>query len=187
MFPSARHARSANGSYLRILAPTHPVHTQSGPDERLRPLAFVVGHFYGHGHYTGRSGSFQKEVTGGWEAGGRFLSLRMGVNYPLADGRNDCHQALVIIGVNPTSRALESRAYTDGGFVFEHPIELDGETVRFPDRPLGHAAADRRARKVLRPTADGYEERLEVERPDGQFEAYSILWLRRVADDDTER
>lgn len=171
---------------MRILTPTNPVHAQSGPDECLRPLAFLVGHFYGHGHYTGRSGSFQKEVIGGWEAGGRFLSLRIGVNYPLADGRNDCHQALVIVGVNPTSRALESRAYTDSGLVFEHPIELDGETVRFPDRPPGHGADHGRARKVLCPTAAGYEERLEVERLDGRFEAYSILWLRRVANDDTE-
>ena len=72
---------TTDGSYLRILSPTNPVHVWSGPDDRLRPLAFLVGHFYGHGYYTGRPGGFQKEVTGGWEAGGRFLSLRLGVNY----------------------------------------------------------------------------------------------------------
>ena len=164
LFPSAVRA-TADGSYLRILSPTNPVHVWSGPDDSLRPLAFLVGHFYGHGYYTGRPGGFQKEVTGGWEAGGRFLSLRLGVNYPLADGRNDCHQALVIIGLDAATRALEGRAYTDAGSVVTYPIEFDGHTVRFPDRPPGHGAGHRRARKVLRPTADGYEERLEVERP----------------------
>lgn len=178
---------TTDGSYLRILSPTNPVHVRSGPDDRLRPLAFLVGHFYGHGYYTGRPGSFQKEVTGGWEAGGRFLSLRLGVNYPLSDGRNDCHQALVIIGLNAAARALEGRAYTDAGSVVTYPIEFDGPTVRFPDRPPGHGAGRVRARKVLRPTADGYEERLETERPDGRFEAYSILQLRRVTNGNTQR
>lgn len=150
------------------------------PSQALQPLAFLLGHFYGEGHYVRRSGSFQKEVTGVWEAGGRFISLRMGVNYPLADGRNDCHQALVIIGADPKTQAIESRAYTDGGFIFEHPMELHNGTIRFPDRPPGHGSTDRRARKVLCPTEEGYEERLELEQENGEFEAYSILPLRRL-------
>ena len=51
----------------------------------------------------------------------------------------------------------------------------------------GHGAGRGRARKVLRPTADGYEERLEIERPDGRFEAYSILQLRWVTNGNTQR
>ena len=170
----------SNGSYLQIISPTNPVHEHETPCPALQPLAFLLGHFYGEGHYVRRSGSFQKEVTGVWEAGGRFISLRMGVNYPLSDGRNDCHQALVIIGADPKTQAIESRAYTDGGFIFEHPMELDNGTLWFPDRPPGHAANGVRARKVLCPTEEGYEERLELEQENGEFEAYSILPLRRL-------
>ena len=193
MFPSGQHAQSlpalSNGSYAQIISPTNPVHDHATPSPALQPLAFLLGHFYGHGQYVGRSGSFQKEVTGVWEAGGQFIGLRMAVNYPLKDGRNDCHQALVIIGSNPTTQQIESRAYTDGGYVFEHPMELYEGTLRFPDRPPGHAASGRRARKVLIPTPDdqgsqgGYEERLEVEQEDGRFEVYSTLLMRRVVED----
>lgn len=141
---------------------------------------FLLGHFYGEGHYVGRPGSFQKEVTGVWEAGGQFIGLRMAVNYPLKDGRNDRHQALVLIGLNPTTRQIESWAYTDGGMIHEYPLELDQGTVRFPDRPPRHDVGGRRARKVLSPTEDGYEERLEVEQADGQFGVYSVLLMRRL-------
>ena len=165
---------------MRIISPTNPVHAPETPSQALQPLAFLLGHFYGEGYYVGRAGSFQKEVTGGWEAGGRFISLRMGVNYPLADGRNDCHQVLVIIGADPKTQAIESRAYTDGGFVFEHPMELKNGTIQFPDRPPGHAASSVRARKVLCPTEEGYEERLELEQDNGEFAVYSILPMRRV-------
>lgn len=169
-----------NGSYLRIISPANPVHEPETPCAALQPLAFLLGHFYGEGHYVRRAGSFQKEVRGVWEAGGRFIALRMGVNYPLVDGRNDCHHALVVIGADPKTQAIESWAYTDSGFVFEHRMELDGGTVRFPDRPPGHAASGGQARKVLCPTEDGYEERLELQQDNGEFEAYSILPMRRL-------
>jgi hypothetical protein len=177
--PEAR--TGSNGSYLQIISPTNPVHEHEAPSQALQPLAFLLGHFYGEGHYVERPGSFQKEVTGVWEANGRFISLRMGVNYPLLDGRNDCHQALVIIGADPKTHALESRAYTDGGFIFEHPMELHNGALQFPDRPPGHGNKDSRARKVLCPTAEGYEERLELEQDNGAFAAYSILLMRRVS------
>ena len=104
----------------------------------------------------------------------------MGVNYRMPDGRNDCHQTLVIIGADPKTQALESRAYTDGGFVFEHPIELDNGILWFPDRLPGHDKTDGRARKVLCPTEGGYEERLELEQDNGKFEVYSVLPMLQV-------
>ena len=45
--------------------------------------------------------AFQKEVIGSFEAGGRFIALRMDASYPLADGRKDVHKAFVIVGSEP--------------------------------------------------------------------------------------
>jgi len=61
--------------------------------------------------------AFQKEVIGTFEAGGRFIALRMDASYPLADGRKDVHKALVIVGSEAASGSITAHAYTDGGIV----------------------------------------------------------------------
>ena len=50
----------------------------------------------------------------------------------------------------------------------------------FDDRPPGHLGVER-ARKILRPTTDGFEERLEIDRGGGRFEPHYILTMHRVA------
>jgi hypothetical protein len=67
--------------------------------------------------------SFQKEVVGTVEAGGRFIALRMDVAYPLVDGQHDVHKALVIAGAEPLSGKITAHAYTDGGLVREYIVE----------------------------------------------------------------
>src|SRR5262249_47960716 len=122
---------------------------------------------------------FPKGTGGGGEGGGALLPPRMGVTYPLADGRKDTHTAFVAIGVNPTTDHIEARAYTDGGNVHDFHLRLEGDALMFDDRPPGHLGVDR-ARKILRPTVDGFEERLEVDRGEGQFEPHYILTMYRV-------
>lgn len=86
-----------------------PVHDHGGTSRALQCLDFLIGHFRGDGLYPGRSGSFHKEVVGTWEAGGRFIGLRMSATYPLADGRHDVHHALVMVGYNSSAGAYEAR------------------------------------------------------------------------------
>ena len=57
--------------------------------------------------------TFQKEVIGTFEAGGRFIALRMDASYPLPDGRKDVPKALVIVGSEPSSGTIKAHAYTD--------------------------------------------------------------------------
>ncbi len=59
-------------------------------------------------------------------------------------------------------------------------LRLEGERPMFDDRPPGHLGVDR-ARKILRPTADGFEERLEIDRGEGRFEPHYVLTMHRVA------
>ena len=75
-----------------------PVHAHRKPGTHLKPLQFLLGHFRGEGRYAMIPYSFQKEVIGTMEAGGRFIALRMDVAYPLIDGQLDVHKALVIAG-----------------------------------------------------------------------------------------
>jgi hypothetical protein len=103
----------------------------------------------------------------------------MGVTYPLADGRKDTHAAFVMVGVNPTTGEIEARAYSDGGDIHDFHLQLEGDTVTFDDRPSAHHQA-RRARKTLRPTADGFEERLEIDRGEGRFEPFYTIAMHRV-------
>jgi hypothetical protein len=49
----------------------------------------------------------------------------------------------------------------------------------FDERPDAHHAA-RRARKILRPTADGFEERLEVDQGGGHFATHFVIAMQRV-------
>jgi hypothetical protein len=145
----------------------------------LRKLQFLLGHFQGEGKEVTRPEPFQKELVGSWEAGGRCIALRMGVTYTLADGRKDTHNAFVAIGVNPQTEGIEARAYTDGGGVHDFHLHLDGDAVMFDERPDAHHAA-RRARKVLRPTAYGFEERLEVDQGEGHFTTHFVITMQRV-------
>jgi len=156
-----------------------PVHEHEHGSVPLRKLHFLLGHFEGEGKEVTRPEPFQKELVGSWEAGGRCIALRMGVTYPLSDGRKDTHNAFVAIGVNPQTEGIEARAYTDGGGVHDFQLQLDGETVMFTDRPDAHYSAQQ-ARKILRPTADGFEERLEVDHGGGRFETHYIITMQRV-------
>jgi hypothetical protein len=97
----------------------------------------------------------------------------------LTDGRKDTHNAFVAIGVNPQTEVIEARAYTDGGGVHDFHLQLDGETVMFDERPDAHYTAQR-ARKILRPTPYGFEERLEVDQGEGRFEMHFVVMMQRV-------
>ena len=142
----------------------------------LQRLDFLVGRFAGEGGYAHGDRSFHKQVTGTWAAGGQFLSLRMRVAYPLADGKLDVHEACVMVGVEDD--CLRAQVYTDAGGRHDVTLDLDDDEVSFPDRPPGHGDTSRRARKILRPAHDGFEELLEVETDAGTFETYSRIVLR---------
>ena len=158
--------------------PVHNHDTVSGP---LQKLQFLLGHFQGDGIFADGTDGFQKEAVGSWEVNGRFLGLRMGVTYPLANGQKDTHTALAMIGVNPDTGDLDARVYTDGGAMHDYHLDMDGDAVTFSDRPEAHHNVQAtRARKVLRPTADGFEERLELDRGSGQFELYYRIPMQRT-------
>ena len=155
-----------------------PVHDHGKPSAHMKPLEFLLGHFRGEGRYAMADYAFQKEVIGSFEAGGRFISLRMDASYPLADGRKDVHKAFVVVGSEPTGQ-ISAHAYTDGGAMREYAIERHDDNLEFADVPPGHASEWKRARKILRPTADGFEERLEVDPGDG-FVPYYVIPMQRV-------
>ena len=78
--------------------------------------------------------TFSKEVIGAFEAGGRFIALRMDASYPLPDGRR-MHKALVIVGSEPSSDTIKAHVYTDGGTVREYCIESGDGQLHFDDVP----------------------------------------------------
>lgn len=143
----------------------------------LRKLDFLIGRFAGEGHYAHGGRLFRKSVTGTWEAGGQFLSLRMQVAYPLADGKLDVHEACVMVGVEDDR--LQAQVYTDAGGRHDVTLDMSGREVSFPDRPPGHGDTTRRTRKILKPADDGFEELLEVDTDAGTFETYSRIVLRK--------
>jgi len=155
------------------------------PEEYRLPLQkfrFLLGRFRGQGQYARGVSVFYKEMSGSWEAGGRFIGLRMAVTYPLSDGRKDVHEALVLVGANPTSGQFEAQAYTDSGTTHAYQLECQEDTVVFADRPpTGHGGRAKRARKSLTPTAEGFEERVDVDWGDGSFTLYSIVKMQRLA------
>lgn len=158
--------------------PVHDHDTGSGP---LQQFEFLSGHFQGTGTSAEGGEVLQKECVGSWTVAGRFLGLRMSATYPLSDGRKDTHTAFVMLGVNPDSGKFEGRAYSDGGGIHDYPIEMDGDAVTFRERAESyHHVRATRARKLLCPTADGYDERLEVDRGSGQFDLYYRIPFRRV-------
>jgi hypothetical protein len=105
----------------------------------------------------------------------------MGVTYPLSDGHKDTHTALAMIGVYPDSGEITARVYTDGGAMHDYHLEVVEDTVLFADRPEAHHNVPaKRARKILRPTAYGFEECLELDRGSGQFAPYYTVPLYRT-------
>ena len=157
-----------------------PAHDHGKPSTHLKPLRFLVGHFRGEGRYAMTEYIFQKEVIGSFEAGGRFIALRMDACYPLADGRKDVHKALVIVGSEPASGNITAHAYTDGGIVREYVIARSAQALEFADLAPGHADQWKRARKIIKPTAEGFEENLEVDGGQG-FVPYYTIAMRRIA------
>ncbi|MGH7871229.1 MAG: hypothetical protein ACREQO_03300 [Candidatus Binatia bacterium] len=155
-----------------------PVHDHAKPSAHLKPLRFLLGHFRGEGRYAMSSYSFHKEVIGTFEAGGRFIALRMDASYPLADGHKDVHKALVIVGLESASGNITAHAYTDGGIVREYAIERTEQALEFADLPPGHSEQWKRARKILSPTQDGFEERLDVDAGAGFIPYYTIPMQR---------
>ncbi len=158
-----------------------PVHQPDRGSVALQRLAFLVGHLR-QGLYAHRDGGFHKEVVGSWEAGGRFIGIRMAVSYPLGDGRSDIHQALVLVGHDAAARAYQARAYTDSGTTRDYTLALEGDRVVFSDRVPGHGVSASRARKILIPRERGYDELLEVQGDGEPFRAYSIVELRAAAE-----
>ena len=156
-----------------------PVHDHGKPGAHLKPLRFLLGHFRGEGRYAMTEYAFHKEVIGSFEAGGRFIALRMDASYPLADGRKDVHKALVIVGSEPSSGNITAHAYTDGGVVREYAIARSAQALEFADLAPGHANQWKRARKIIRPTPEGFEENLEVDGGQG-FVPYYTIPMRKV-------
>jgi hypothetical protein len=162
------------------MAATNLVHDPEERRQALQPLRFLLGSFRGEGHYVNRSGSFEKEVTGSWEAGGRFLGVRMSVVYLLTDGRKDIHDALVLIGPPSENGLFVAHAYTDGGTIVEYCLAYKEGILSFADRPPNEPGLQvARARKCFTPTVDGFEERLDIDRGNGQFEPYSVITMQR--------
>ena len=155
-----------------------PIHEPGKPSAALESVRFLLGHFEGTVDLPLEQRSIQKEVVGSWEAGGRFLSLRMAATYRRMNGSWDRHQALIILGPDEETGALVSRAYTDGGMIHEFHIVIEERRLMFADRVPHHVAAVA-ARKVLTPTAHGYEEALELDRGLGVFEPYYSIPIQR--------
>jgi hypothetical protein len=102
----------------------------------------------------------------------------MDASYPLSNGKKDIHTALVVVGPD-TSGNIEGCAYTDGGIVRKYLVEVREGFLLFDDIPPGHAT-QLRARKVLSPTRDGFEERLEVDNGKGIFAPYYVIQMRKI-------
>jgi len=155
-----------------------PVHQPEKPSAALESVRFLLGHFEGGVELPLEQRSIHKEVVGSWEAGGRFLSLRMAATYRQTNGSWDRHQAFIILGPDEKTGALVSRAYTDGGMIHEFHIVIEERRLMFADRVPHHVPAVA-ARKVLTPTTHGYEETLELDRGLGVFEPYYSIPIQR--------
>jgi hypothetical protein len=86
-----------------------------------------------------------------------------------------------MIGVHPDTGDITARVYTDGGAMHDYHLEIVEDAVLFADRPEAHHnVSAKRARKILRPTAYGFEECLELDPGSGQFEPYYTVPLHRT-------
>jgi hypothetical protein len=155
-----------------------PIHEPEKPSTALEYVRFLLGHFEGTVELPQEQRSIQKEVVGSWEAGGRFLSLRMAATYRKTNGSWDRHQAFIVLGPDEETGALVSRAYTDGGMIHEFHLVMEDGQLMFPDR-MPHNMPAVAARKILAPTAQGYEERVEIDWGRGGYEPYYSMPLQR--------
>ena len=155
-----------------------PIHEPEKPSAALEYVRFLLGHFEGTVELPQEQRSIRKEVVGSWEAGGRFLSLRMAATYRKTNGSWDRHQAFIVLGPDEETGALVSRAYTDGGMIHEFHLVMEDGRLMFPDR-MPHNMPAVAARKVLAPTAQGYEERVEIDWGRGVYEPYYSMPLQR--------
>lgn len=155
-----------------------PIHEPEKPSAVLEYVRFLLGHFEGVVELPQEQRSIQKEVVGSWEAGGRFLSLRMAATYRKTNGSWDRHQAFIVIGPDEETGALVSRAYTDGGMIHEFHIAIEDGRLMFADR-MPHNMPAVAARKILAPTTHGYEESLEIDWGRGVYEPYYSIPLQR--------
>lgn len=156
-----------------------PDHASEKPSPALLPLQFLIGHFEGMVELPEEQRSIRKEVTGSWEVGGRFISLRMAATYQRLDTPSDRHHALVMVGVDGEEGGFLARAYTDSGMIQDFHVEMDGRHVWFADR-VPHGVDATAARKVLAPAGHGYDESLELDRGSGFGDAYYTLPMRRI-------
>jgi len=151
------------------------------PAACLGHIQFLSGRFRGEGQYANGVYKFEKELVGTYEAGGRCMTLRMEARYPTSDGRHDLHRALVVVGLASESNdKLVGRAFTDGGDMHDYEVECRDAGLEFDDRSPDHGTVWKRVRKVLRPTREGYEEWLYVDRGDG-LEPYYRIAMERAA------
>src|SRR5262249_42868445 len=95
------------------------------------------------------------------------------------EGRKDVHKALAIVGSEPSSDTITAHVIpTAGQYAI---IASRAATVSYiSTTPPGHGKLWKRARKILRPTAEGFEERLEVDNGDGSFVPYYVVRMRKV-------
>lgn len=156
----------------------NPAHDHEKPSAALEQVRYLVGHFEGDVHLPNERRSMRKEVIGSWEAGGRFLALRMGVTYHREHGRSDRHQALVLLGPDWERGGLLAHAYTDAAAMHAFQVEVEQGALSFPDR-VPHAVHAVSARKVLVADREGFVERVEFDRGLGLFETYYSMTLRR--------
>lgn len=164
------------GSLLAPSARTERFWTDQAHDHDspvLRAFDFLIGHFRGEGRFESGGPAFKKELVGTYEAGGRFLSLRMEARYPIPEGGSDVHRALVILGAEPVTGRIVGRSFTDGGSQNEYVIERENDAWSFDDFLPSH---DGHVRKTLTPRRDGYDEALDV---DGK--GYCAVRMRHVA------
>jgi hypothetical protein len=155
-------------------------HSSLEPAARLAHIHFLSGRFCGEGRYADGTYKFSKEVVGTYEAGGRFMTLRMEARYPMSNGGHDVHRAFVVVGSASESKyKLVGRAFTDGGDVHDYEVECRDACLEFEDQSPDHGTAWKHVRKTLRPTREGYEEWLYVDRGDGLEPYYRIEMQRR--------
>ena len=80
---------------------------------------------------------------------------------------------------SPCPDAIVAPAYTDGGLVREDRVAHSERNLQFAGEPPGIATGGKRARKILEPTADGFEERLEVDDGSG-YVTYCVDTMQKV-------
>jgi hypothetical protein len=163
-----------------------PLHRHERPNTQLKAIRFLLGHFRGEGRFGCDGAFFEKELFGSYEAGGRFIGLRMAASYQLPEGGTDTHRALVIVGAGPGSGVLTGRAYTDGGGVRDYTVAQRELALEFEDDTPDHGHHWQRARKIISPTSEGYEERLEVDAGSG-FEPYYTVRMTHLSEAATTR